>query len=268
MSRLVLTLLVLAAIAVSALLAWVVLHREGAIRAEEPIVATQQVQPFSAIEVSGAFDVVLVQGDQERIAVEGPVDDLVVRARVEGRTLRISARDTRRWWDWIVRGPSTSRSARITVTFRDLDSISLSGAVRLSADRMTAGALRIAASGGTSVRIRNLRADELRFSGSGALRADLSGQVPSQRISISGAGNYRADDLASDDVHVSVSGVGSVVVRAAKTLHASISGAGSVEYYGNPVVRQDISGMGHVKRREASASLVLPAPRHEGFRVM
>jgi hypothetical protein len=263
MSRPVLALLILAAVATAASLTWFVVNRAGLPSGSDTVAASRPLQPFSALEVSGAADITLVHGDEEKVMVEGG-DGLVVRAGVDGHTLRLTARDSRRWWESLLHGGTATRPARITVTYKQLDAIALSGAVRMSAAQFAATKLRIAAAGGTSVRIQNLRADELRFSGSGALKAELAGQVRSQRIAISGAGEYRADELASDDVNVSVSGVGSVIVRADKTLKASISGAGNIEYVGNPEVRESVSGIGRVKRREASVAPFAPVAGREG----
>jgi hypothetical protein len=80
---------------------------------------------------------------------------------------------------------------------------------------------------------------------------ELSGRAATQNVTISGAGDYRAADLASEDASVTVSGAGRVVVRVEKTLAVGLSGAASVEYLGNPRVTQQISGAGRVKRRDA-----------------
>ena len=87
---------------------------------------------------------------------------------------------------------------------------------------------------------------------SGAVKAEVAGRATEQRIAISGAGDYRAAGLASENARVAVSGAGKVLVNAAKTLKIAISGAGSVEYLGDPKVTQDISGVGRVRRRESA----------------
>ena len=110
------------------------------------------------------------------------------------------------------------------------------------------------ASGGSELRLDDINAQTLRIMGSGALKATLAGTVVEQKISISGAGEVRADRLVSQDAVVDVSGAGSIVVNVAKTLRATISGAGSVEYYGDPEVRQSVSGVGRVKRRQSAAA--------------
>jgi hypothetical protein len=213
----------------------------------------------------------LVQGKEESVAIEVPARaESRVRARVEDGTLMISSGDRRRWWNSLF-GGSRNAMPRVTVTFKTLDAIALAGAVKLTAARLDAQEMRITASGGSSVRVDNLQARVLRLSGAGALKATLAGRVVDQNISISGAGEVRADRLVSDNASVSVSGAGSIVINAEKTLNASISGAGSVEYYGNPEVKQRVSGVGRVKRRETVridgirvAAPATPAPQWSG----
>ena len=110
------------------------------------------------------------------------------------------------------------------VTFRSLDAIGAAGTVKIRAEALRADRLKVSASGATSLRIDDLDAKELSVTGSGAMRVELAGRVAEQRVSISGAGDYRAAELASDDARVSVSGAGRVVVQVEKTLKVGAVG--------------------------------------------
>jgi hypothetical protein len=216
------------------------------------VTEVRTVEPFRRLEVSGHADVMLVQGARESVAVDATGSSQPrISARVEDGTLSVSARDARRWWNSLIGARRGGATPRITVTFKSLDAIALSGAVRLSANRVDVPQLRIVASGGSALRIDDLQARILRVGGSGALDATLAGKVVDQEISISGAGKVNADRLQSENAVVSVSGAGSIVIHAQKTLRASISGAGSVDYFGDPQVTQEVSGVGRVRRREA-----------------
>jgi len=256
MPRHALPVLVLAVVLVALLLTWMTLGRSGP--SGDVTVAEQDLAPFRRIEVSGAADVVLQKGNGEHVTIETPTRGLRIRAEVHGDTLSISTRDNRRWWSSIF-GRGGNRSARITVTYRTLDALVLSGAVRITGTGLETPELRVSANGGSSIHLDGLKTQSLRVEGSGALKAELAGEATEQRVSISGAAEYNAERLASQQASVSVSGVGHVIVRVEKTLSASISGAGNIEYYGNPDVREHVSGMGRVKRREAAAGP--PRPR-------
>ena len=86
---------------------------------------------------------------------------------------------------------------------------------------------------------------------------EIAGRTAAQTIEISGAGDYRAEDLASDTAKVAVSGAGRVVVRVAKTLDVDLSGAATVEYIGDPKVTRpgERHGPDQAARRDVGASM-------------
>jgi hypothetical protein len=221
------------------------LHAASTVTAEAP-----PVGPFQRVEVSGHAEVVLVQGEREAVTVEGsPRNPARVRVRSEDGRLSIDVEPERGWFTFGQHRPPT-----ITIHFRTLERLSLSGAVKVQAAAIDTPSLRVDASGATTVRIDELKTASLSFSGSGAVTGELAGTATSQRISISGAGTFRAPKLASDEVTVKVSGAGKVVVQAQKKLEASISGAGAIDYYGDPQVTQRVSGAGRITRRSADAA--------------
>lgn len=246
-----LLLTIVIAVVIAAGLTWAALRHRG-FAGSELAAESRPLAPFNRIAVSGTAAVTLVQDTNGPIVIETPVRGKArVDAVVRDNTLEITALDSRRWWDALV-GSGPSGASRITVHFRDLEAISVAGGVRIKAASMHVPALRIDGAGGTSVTIADLRTQSLRVSGEGALKADLSGEATRQTVSISGAGDYRAEKLASSDTTVTVSGAGKVLVNASKTLKASISGAGIVEYLGDPDVTQQVSGVGRVRRRESA----------------
>jgi len=251
MQRVIPILLILLAIAVAASLAWLYLASSfpgarGEITAEK-----RALPPFTRIVIEGLAEVTLVQGDADSVTVEAPSKQLArVRTDVVDGTLTIGNAQSRRWWSVVLGGGA--RPARITVSFRALEAISATGAVKLRAGRLKTERLNVSASGATSLKFVDLETKDLSVSGSGAMKAEFAGRATEQRVAISGAGDYRATDLVSEDARVSVSGAGRVAVRVEKTLKIAISGAGSVEYIGDPKVTQQISGPGRVKRRDAA----------------
>lgn len=223
---------------------------------EQPI----DVGPFRTLKVAGRVEVVLHQGTRESVEVEPTSSGRSrIRVRADKGVLTITATDSgSSWWPF---GASGSRPPRLNIHFRTLDNLEASGAVRLSADRVTATDLAVRASGAVTMRIDALQADTLRFAGSGAVKTELAGQARSQDVSISGAGVYRAAQFVTDRAEVKVSGAGRVVVHATSTLDAAISGAGAIDYHGDPQVRQRISGAGRIKRASD------PEPRLRGIQI-
>jgi len=239
--------LILATVLVSAALAWWTLTRGMAGEAPARAERRESLAPFHEIEIGGKAEVTLLQSDDESIEVQATGAHGVSAEVANGRLL-VRAQDRRRWWNRLFGGRLPS-VARVTLRFRTLDVIALTGNVRMDVPKLETTSLRIAASGGSRLSIDDLRATSLRVNGSGALDAKLAGQVEKEDVSISGAGSYRAEHLLAKDATVSVSGVGDVLVHASNTLRASISGAGVIEYVGNPTVTEHVSGIGRVKRR-------------------
>jgi hypothetical protein len=254
--------LILATVLVSAALAWWTLTRG---MAGEPSTRPEQrepLPPFHEVEIGGKAEVTLLQSDGESIEVQAAGASGVSADVANGRLL-VRAHDRRRWWNRLFgrRSPSVPH---VTLRFRTLDVIALTGSVRMDVPKLETTSLRIAASGGSTLSIADLRATSLRVNGSGALEAKLAGRVDKEDVSISGAGSYRAEHLLANDASVSVSGVGNVVVHASNTLRANISGAGLIEYVGNPTVTEHVSGIGRVKRRnEERRSTMTTASVHD-----
>jgi hypothetical protein len=248
MNRAGLAVAALGAIVAAIVAAWWVLARPSGESAEY---ASEQhaLTPFRHVVLDGNGDYTFVQGDAESIAVEVPGRSLV-HAEVRDGVLAIRAEEPRRWWSFVL--GSSHRPPRVVVTFRELEGIRASGAVRLRADRLRADALTLRFSGASVLKVAALDARALTLSGSGAFKADVAGRVEEQRVSISGAGDYRAGDLVSDRATISVSGAGRVLVNAQKTLDVDLSGAAKVDYRGDPEITQRVSGAARIRRFESA----------------
>ena len=85
---------------------------------------------------------------------------------------------------------------------------------------------------------------------SGAGDVKLSGSSQTQKVRLSGAGDYNAQHLKTKYTDARVSGAGSAVVFASEEIEAYASGAGSVKYYGDPEKQKtNASGAGSVRPR-------------------
>jgi len=221
MRRLSLPLVIVGCIALAALLTWVAVSSSFGRRpppaARAPASAvTQPLAPFRNIDVSGTADVSLVQGDRESVALpSAPRPQAAVTAEVRDGTLFVESHDHDRWWDTLF-GNRESQPP-IVITFREVDNIAVAGTVRVTAGKLRAGALHVSGAGGTSLRIDDLDARDLKVSGAGALRAEVAGRAADATVSISGAGEFRGAKLLTQNASVTVAGAGKVTVNAEKT---------------------------------------------------
>ncbi len=211
---------------------------------------TRAASGFHRIEIDGSADVILVQGASEGVTIEAAASALPhIQTNVRGDTLHIDVETQHSMWQWFS-GRNAGPTPRITIHLRELDRIEAAGTVTVEADSLRSSDLHVDFAGACNLKLRDLQASSLRLDGSGATKVELAGKVAQQRVDLSGAGSYQAEQLVSSDAVVSVSGAGKAVVNASNSLAVEISGAGKVEYLGEPKLRQTISGIGKVARRD------------------
>jgi Putative auto-transporter adhesin, head GIN domain len=200
----------------------------------------RKVSSFNAIEVSGAFDVELVQGTAIAVTVEAD-DNLMdlIRTEVRGNTLVIENK----------KPIAHSKSLKVYITFTELKSIDVSGAVKIeSVGKFNLTDLSISGSG-ASDGILDMDVQKLKIDCSGGGKLKLSGSAKDVEVDASGAVDLYAFDFPAENYKLDISGAGKAEINVSKELNVEISGAASVHYKGNPVKNvQDISGAGSVKK--------------------
>ena len=205
---------------------------------------SDDVSGFNRISIETFGEFIIEQGDEESLTIEAPRDYLrYVTTEVKNKTLILS---TRRGF---IGGPV--RSATFTITVKDLEDISLSGAGAVKVFTLETDTLDINLTGAGSIEIDELTAERLEVNLASAGAIIIAGTVEKQDINLTGVGSYEGGDLQSDDTEIYLTGAGSAVVWAEDDLDVEITGVGSVSYFGNPDVYQDISGLGSINSRGA-----------------
>ena len=181
----------------------------------------RDIREFNKIDASGAYTIKVKVGEEPRLKISAEENLMkYIRTDVRGNTLIIDSR----------KSISPRKEIRIYVTTPELYSIDCSGA--------------------NNVYAQDIDADNFRVELSGAGNIDLHGQTDRLRAEISGAGNIDARNLKANEVIISVSGAASADVYAKDYLDASVSGVGSIDYYGNPKkTNTSVSGVGSISRR-------------------
>jgi len=200
--------------------------------------------PFTAIRVEGSIDVVLRQTDREQATVrfddnllefvetmvsQEPAPTLVIRFR-QNAALR------------------SSRDVKVTVDFKTLSSLSMSGTGDARIETLRGPMLAVSISGSADVKADALDVDVLGVSIGGNGDFTARGRAAEQGFSIAGSGDIRAGDLVGQSVKVRVAGSGDVHVNAQQMLDVSIAGSGDVVYRGSPVIRKSVAGSGNVRK--------------------
>jgi len=202
---------------------------------------------FSSLYFQSVGEVFLVQGDSCDLKMEGSEDLLnKVKAEVRDGELSITYKsDVTDWTDfqWI----SWEQRIRYFVTIKDVNHIDLAGAGSVRADKLEGESLTLTHSGAGKINLQGLNFQTLDVDLGGLGKIQLEGSVLTQKVDLSGAGSYEAEDLESQEAQVSISGAGSARVWVEGDLKANVSGAGSIKYKGNPSVEQSNTGMGSIK---------------------
>lgn len=207
-------------------------------------VATQerQVNRAERIQIRGSFDVEITEGPVASVKVEADENLLphIVVAEENG-TVVIKSRNNVNF--------STDNKITIYITTSRLAQVSLMGSGNVtgknkftSAERLS---LQLSGSGDMQFEVNaaEIKAD---ISGSGSMT--MRGETKNETITISGVGEYTADDLKAEEVKVKIAGSGDVRVFADAQLDVHIAGSGSVFYKGSATVKQRVVGSGEIKR--------------------
>lgn len=181
----------------------------------------RDVPGFTAIEVSGAYEVEITAQKERGLEITGDDNILpLVKTEVRGNVLHIESS----------KSFNINRAITLKITVPELEAISTSGASKITA--------------------RNINNSEMDIDSSGASKITVTGETKKLKIGTSGASNIEAKDLRAERVDVESSGAGYVSVYATEQLDASANGAARVDYYGNPAtVHPEASGAGSVNKK-------------------
>jgi hypothetical protein len=149
------------------------------------------------------------------------------------------------WWQWIF---TADKRVRFTLDARGVEELRISGAGRVTSDRLEGDRLELSVAGAGRINLHGIAVKSLETRLSGAADVELAGTAERHVAKISGAGSIRARSLAVSRAEAVISGAGNCTVNAKDELEARISGAGSVVYEGTPRVSQRVSGAGSVRQ--------------------
>lgn len=199
--------------------------------------------PFDTVDIDGPARISLIQSDTDRVVVNGSDEALDnIEVRPTKNRVRISPAGGWKFWN--------GDRLRIELHMREVSRITLSGASDLRAHGpLKADELAIHISGAGQVRFDDLDAKTLKLDISGSGDGQLTGQVESLNLNVSGKGKLMAYRLRANEAKVSINGVGQASLWVTETLKVNISGVGQVEYQGEPTVERSVSGMGSIVAR-------------------
>jgi Putative auto-transporter adhesin, head GIN domain len=103
--------------------------------------------------------------------------------------------------------------------------------------------------GAGSIEAKAIQAKHLTIGLTGAGEMSIEGNADSLDLNLEGVGNYNGEGFKTKQATVRSQGVGSAVLNVSDQLDVSVSGIGTVEYIGSPKVQKSGEGLGHIKQR-------------------
>lgn len=206
------------------------------------ITKTFDLDGFSALNISHAFEVELNQGDV--YAIEIKADDNImdhIQVKVEDETLVIDL-------DQLISFSNINTKAIITMP--TLTGINLSGASRLfmESDFPEIEEFKLIVSGASTVE-GTILCNRMDVNISGSSQIGLKGAGDDINIKASGASSCGMEEFVAKNIDISLSGASNADLNCENSLTGSASGASNINYTGNANSNINVSGASSVKKR-------------------
>ena len=202
----------------------------------------RNISEASRIKSRGSFDVKIVQGSTPSIKIEADANLIpYILTDMEDGALVIHTKDHV--------GLSSDHKITVYVTTDKVEEVEVNGSGDVTADAKIAGGdhlkLGIYGSGNMKLDV-NTPKTESTIAGSGDIT--LTGETKDSKIEIDGNGNYKAEDLQSENTEVHINGSGNARLACSVKLEIHIAGSGDVYYKGSPSITQHVAGSGNIQQ--------------------
>lgn len=187
---------------------------------------------FTGLRLSTAARVEIRQGNVESVVVEADDNTApLIDVFVEGGTLVVE--DSRRF---------KSSLAKVTVTLRQLDSLTTSNSVAVVCDRLVAPKLAITMAGSSAVHLKAITSERVRAALGGSAALMLVGSTRELALTLGGSSNVSAGGLEARAVTVQGGGSSQAAVWGTDALSVALGGSAGVGYYGKPSLTSSSGG--------------------------
>lgn len=214
------------------------------IKGNGEIITDERVtEDYSAISVSGFYEIKLVDGKEGQLILEGEANLLAnIETYVEGDMLVVKSR---KGFNLV---PSRNKKVYVTIPITDIESLRFSGSGKVVSDKtLDDDRLHIRTSGARKVDLL-VKATTLSVRTSGSSKVRLKGSSDEIEVRSSGSSNVSGYEMLTDDAKCTLSGSSDVKLTINESLSSRVSGSGNLQYEGNPQrVTNNLSGSGSVR---------------------
>ncbi len=205
------------------------------------------VAPFSQVKFEGSAKWVLIPSGTEKVVLESSKEDVFdyINIKNEGNTLVISTTDKNK------NITKLFKSVTINVYFTSISSVALSGAGSVRCEEPFSAGGMTATLRGTGNMYLDLNCSTFTGNMFGTGSLDVKGTATNAVVRVEGVGGFDGFDLVTNNMDVTVSGVGGARVHATNQLTATLNGVGSIRYKGDPESKNfDTNGLGNIKKAD------------------
>jgi hypothetical protein len=194
---------------------WIGIRGNGQITTDQRTTA-----PFSEIQADGAFQIEWHSGAP---ALSITTDENLLRyIHTQNIDNRLRLHSERSLWP--------THGIKVVVSSPAFTAAKLTGATRLTANRLSGAKFAIESSGAATI--------------------TLDGAVDKLLADLTGASELKAGSLQTKTAEISTTGAADAQITVSDTLRVSITGAGKVTYSGNPpTVEKHVTGAGSVRHK-------------------
>ncbi|MEO6348450.1 MAG: head GIN domain-containing protein [Aquaticitalea sp.] len=207
---------------------------------------TRTTSDYDSVQCSGSFDFVLVAGIEGSIKIEGE-ENLMQYLITEVKDGNLIVRTE----DRINLQFSKDKTIKITIPFKEISSVSLSGSGDLwNQDKIITDNMKVSLTGSGDV-VLNVEATSTKASVAGSGDLILKGKTHSLNANVSGSGNLHGFELPAMKTEISVAGSGDAEVVCYESLKAQVAGSGDIRYKGNPKIEDSkVAGSGSISQEK------------------
>ena len=192
---------------------------------------------FTSISASEGLDVYVTQGNDFEIVVEADENVIdLIGTDIKNGTLRIHAIENI--------GRATKK---VYVTLPIITNlVTSSGADMITKNAISAQNIDLSASSGSSLQIKNLKAEKVTADSSSGADIKVEGETESLYSNASSGSGIKAEHLTTAKCEASASSGAGITVNVSESLIAKASSGGNIRYTGNAEVEHKKSSSGSV----------------------
>lgn len=184
---------------------------------------------YDGVRCAGSLDFKLVEGTEGKITITGESNLLeYVITEIKNGSLVVKIEDGKNLKQ------SNNKTILVTIPYKDIESVSLSG----SGDVWNDGTIKApnfsASVAGSGDVVLNINSTNTNASVSGSGDLTLKGKTKDLKASVAGSGDFSGYGLETVNVDASVAGSGDIEVNCSGELKARVAGSGDIAYRGKP----------------------------------